>query len=200
MIENNLWEEVYSSKNTCDIEQGIADIKIVTDQLKEMTKCIQKDPKECKLKMYSPELYFNFCTMEENITEILKFWTCFEGDRDEEHLRHTFKKFYDSLVEYLLTLKNAEIKWNIVNALYQGPLYYNVSEHGGVIYGSCIEWTRKPEKIVRYADPQHNHIVFLLKKEPSNQEYGIDMKFFDVSQGEEEILCPLTCFSVEPCF
>lgn len=45
-----------------------------------------------------------------------------------------------------------------------------------------------------------NRKYALLKKEVSSKEYGIDMKFFDVSQGEGEILCPLACFSVEPCF
>ena len=88
-----------------------------------------------------------------------------------------------------------------MNALYQGPLYFtNYGRELAVVHGSFIEWTRNPEKITRYVDPKLNQPVFLLKKEVSGKEYGIDMKFFDVSQGEEEILCPLTCFSVEPCF
>lgn len=100
-----------------------------------------------------------------------------------------------------MALKDAEIEWGIVNALYQGSLYFNNYGRGlAVAYGSCIEWTREPEKITRQADPQMNQPVFLLKKEVFGKEYGIDLKFFDVSQGEEEILYPLTCFSVEPRF
>lgn len=136
--------------------------------------------------------------MEENIAEILRFWTCFEGNRCENHLMSAFKKFYNSLVECLLVLKAAGIELNIVKALYQAPLYFNNYGRGiTVAYGSYIEWTREPEKITRYADSQLNQSVFLLKKEVSGREYGIDMKFFDVSQGEEEILCPLTSFSVK---
>lgn len=41
MIENNLWKIVHSSKNSNNVEQGINDIKIVTDQLKEMRKYIR---------------------------------------------------------------------------------------------------------------------------------------------------------------
>ena len=201
MIENNLWEKVHSSENSCDTEQGIIDIKIVTNQVKEMTKYVHEDPETYKFKTYSHEQKLKLYTLEENITEILRFWTCFEKDRCEKHLVSVFKKFYDSLVKFLLAVKDAKIEWNIVNALYQGPLYFtNYGRERAVVYGSFIEWTRKPEKITLYADPQLNQPVFLLKKEVSGKEYGIDMKFFDVSQGEEEILCSLTCFSVEPCF
>lgn len=201
MIENNLWEKVHSSENSCDTEQGIIDIKIVTDQLKEMTRYIHEDPETYKFKTYPHEQKLKLYILEENITEILRFLTCFEEDRCEKHFMSVFKKFYDSLVKFLLAVKDAKIEWNIVNALYQGPLYFtNYGRERAVVYGSFIEWTRKLEKIIRYADPQLNQPVFLLKKEVFGKEYGIDMKFFDVSQGEEEILCPLTCFSVEPCF
>ena len=199
MTENNLWKKVHSSVNSCDIEQGIIDIKIVTDQLKEMTQCIRKNPETYKFKTYPNEQKLKLYTLEENITEILRFWTYFEGDRCEKHLMSAFKAFYNSLVEFLLILKDTEIEWDIMNALYQGPLYFtNYGRELAVVYGSYIEWTRNPEKITRYVDPKLNQPVFLLKKEVYGKEYGIDMKFFDVSQGEEEILCPLTCFSVEP--
>ena len=56
------------------------------------------------------------------------------------------------------------------------------------------------KKKIMFKKDKTNRKYALLKKEVSGKEYGIDMKFFDVSQGEGEILCPLACFSVEPCF
>ncbi|CUP57704.1 Uncharacterised protein [Anaerostipes hadrus] len=105
MTEDNLWKEVYSSVNSCDIEQGIIDIKIVTNQLKEMTRYIHEDLETYKFKTYPHEQKLKLYTLEENITEILRFWTCFEGDRCEKHLMSAFKDFYNSLVEFLLILK-----------------------------------------------------------------------------------------------
>ena len=144
-------------------------------------------------------------TLCDNIKTVLKYWTgnTFVGDLKTKQENNAFNSFFNSLLDFILYVKDNpvfvdEFRELMSSALYQGELYRYLgysSDRYQLLKGDIkpvkpefndtyVSWSKN--ECNSYLESKFQGPVTKLKCTVPENMYGIDLAVFNVSRGEED--------------
>ena len=179
------------------------------DQTKEM--CMGIDEATLHINQYMNERLLKrndkaaFKELLKDITIVLEMWTgtTYVGCPKEECLEKSYQYFFETLLSFLLILKDnnplisRQEKKLMKHCLYNGILYRyigsdspdnkeNIKPRYNEIY---VSWSKNPQS--DYLESKFYGPITWMKCGVQKPFYGIDLSFFGVSRGEEnEVVFP----------